>query len=102
MRIQSNDIVLLDTTDSKKIDLHITSNHPTIQIYDQNTSQGTLTPDWSTNPLKLTPIVYVDSTDITNELTSFTWTKIKGSETSEEQVSTSKILNIIFVLFLIM
>lgn len=95
MRIQSNDIVLLDTTDSKKIDLHITSNHPTIQIYDQNASQGTLTPDWSTNPLKLTPIVYVDSTDITNELTSFTWTKIKGSETSEEQVSTSKILNII-------
>ena len=92
MRIQSNDIVLLDTTDSKKIDLHITSNHPTIQIYDQNSSQGILTPDWSASPLKLTPIVYVDSTDITNELTSFVWTKIKGSETSEEQISTSKIL----------
>ena len=92
--ITSGSVTLLDLTDSKKIDLHITSNHPTIQIYDKNTSQGTLTPDWSTNPLELTPIVYVDSTDITNEITSFVWTKIKGSDITEEQVSTSKILRI--------
>ena len=36
MRIQSNDIVLLDVTDTKKIDIQISSNHPTIQIYNSN------------------------------------------------------------------
>lgn len=93
MRVKSNDIVILDTTDSKKIDLHISSNHPTIQIYDQNASQEQLTPDWSINPLELTPIVYVDSTDVTDSLSNkFTWTKIKGSDTTEEVVSTSKVL----------
>lgn len=91
--ITSGSITLLDVTDSKKIDLHISSNHPTIQIYDQNASQEQLTPDWSINPLELTPIVYVDSTDVTDSLSNkFTWTKIKGSDTTEEVVSTSKVL----------
>lgn len=94
MRIKSNDIVILDTTDTKKIDIHISSNHPTVQIYDTNTTQGTHTPDWSTNPLELIPIVYVDSTDVTDDMTSFLWTKIKATETTEEEVSTSKVLRI--------
>lgn len=93
MRIKSNDIVILDTTDSKKIDLYISSNHPTVQIYDQNASQEPLTPDWSTSPLKLTPTVYIDSTDITDDPNNkFLWTKIKGSSATEEEVSRSKIL----------
>lgn len=94
MRIQSNDIVILDTTDSKKIDLHISSNHPTVQVYDQNATQGTLTPDWSTDTLELTPIVYVDAEVVTDDVTEFLWTRIKGSETTEDEMSTSKILRI--------
>ena len=95
MRIQSNDIVLLDTTDTKKIDLHITSNHPTVQIYNQNNSQEPLTPDWENSPLILTPVVYIDSESITDDSNiTFTWTKIKGNETNEEDAGDSKILTI--------
>ena len=95
MRIQSNDIVILDTTDTKKIDLHITSNHPTVQIYDQNNSQEPLTPDLEKNPLILTPVIYIDSELITDDSNmTFTWTKIKGNEISEEDMGDSKILTI--------
>ena len=93
MRIQSNDIVLLDTTDTKKIDLHITSNHPTVQIYNQNASQNQLTPNWSTDPLELTPIIYIDAEEMTDySKAKFTWSMIKGSETNGEWRSDSRIL----------
>lgn len=78
MRIKSNDIVILDTTDTKKLDVHISSNHPTIQIYNQNTTQGTYTPDWSSNPLVLTATIYADSTNITSTISSFKWSRIIG------------------------
>lgn len=95
MRIQSNDIVLLDTTDTKKIDLHITSNHPTVQIYDKNNTQEPLTPDWKKNPLVLTPVLYIDSEPIVDDSDlTFKWTRIRGSETNEESVGNTKILTI--------
>ena len=34
--ITSGNITLIDLTDTKKIDLHIASNYPTVQIYDTN------------------------------------------------------------------
>ena len=95
MRIQSNDVVILDTTDTKKIDLHITSNHPTVQIYDKNNSQEPLTPDWEKNPLVLTPVLYIDSEPIVDDSDlTFTWTRIRGSEINEESAGDSKILTI--------
>ena len=95
MRIQSNDIVILDTTDSKKIDLHISSNHPTVQIYDPNNSQNPITPDWSVDPLELTPIIYIDGIKVEDRLIdSFTWSKITGSGATEKElvVHNSKVL----------
>ena len=89
MRIKSNDIVILDTTDTKKLDVHISSNHPTIQIYDQNTTQGTYTPDWSNNPLVLTATIYADSTDITNSITSFKWSRIIGDGVEDLSTTTN-------------
>ena len=78
MRIKSNDIVLLDVTDTKKVDVHISSNHPTIQIYNPNDSQEPFTPDWSSSPLKLTATIYADSTDVTSEINSFKWSRKIG------------------------
>ena len=97
MRIQSNDIVILDTTDSKKIDLHISSNHPTVQIYDPNNSHNPITPDWSVDPLVLTPVVYIDGVKVEDKLIdSFTWTKIIGSGATETVSSpiVSKVLTV--------
>ena len=95
MRIQSNDIVILDTTDSKTIDLHISSNHPTVQIHDPNNSQNPVTPDWSVDPLELTPIIYIDGVKAEDSLiNSFTWSKVTGSGLTEEEVEidNSKVL----------
>ena len=95
MRIQSNDIVILDTTDTKKIDLHITSNHPTVQISNSNDSQAPLTPDWSKSPLVLTPIIYIDAEPMTDDLdATFTWTMIKGNEANGTEKSKTKVLTI--------
>ena len=99
MRIQSNDIVLLDVTDTKKVDIHISSNHPTVQIYNQNTTQETYTPDWSKTSLVLTATVYADSTDITSEIGSnFIWSRkigdtvdVLSSKTNTLTISTNEL-----------
>lgn len=94
MRIQSNNIVLLDTTDTKKVDIHISSNHPTIQIYNPNDSQESFTPDWSKVPLELKATVYADSTPITEEIgANFQWSR-KIGDTVDVLASTTNTLTI--------
>lgn len=80
----SGNITFIDLTDSKKVDIHISSNLPTIQIYDANTPK--YSPDWSHTPLELTATAYVDSTDITSTLTndSIKWYRQIGSDTYNE------------------
>lgn len=71
MIINSNSLTFIDTTDTKKIDIRISSNHPVVQIYDVN--QNTYTPSWTegetTTPLKLDAIVYADSLNVTSSST---------------------------------
>ena len=80
----SSNITFIDLTDSKKVDIHISSNLPTIQIYDANTPK--YSPNWSNTPLELTAIAYVDNTDITSTLTndSIKWYRQIGSDTYNE------------------
>ena len=72
MIINSNTLTFIDTKDTKKIDVHISSNHPTAQIFDVN--KGTFTPNWDPNktvdgvagvPLELSVKVLADSIDVT-------------------------------------
>lgn len=63
MKVQSNIINFIDLTDSVKLEVHIASNLPTVQIYDVNTQ--TFTPNWE-NGLTLTPTVYLDNSPITD------------------------------------
>lgn len=79
--IHSGNLTFIDLTDSKKVDVHISSNLPTIQIYDANNTPATCSPDWTSNPLKLTLTAYADSTDITNSLTNddIVWYRQIGS-----------------------
>lgn len=68
--IHSGNLTFLDLTDSKKVDVHISSNLPTIQIYNPNTLSVPHSPDWASTPLVLTLTAYADSTDITHALVS--------------------------------
>ena len=77
-QINSSQITFVDITDSRKLDVYISSNLPTTQIYNSNT--GAYSPDWSTTNLQLTADVYLDSKKITPE--SIKW--YKKTTTSEE------------------
>ena len=47
----SSTVTFLDRTDERKLEVYISSNHPTVQIKNQNTNE--YTPDWSTTNLTL-------------------------------------------------
>lgn len=70
--LHSNAITFVDYTDSRKLEAYITSNLPTIQIYDTNNQ--TYSPDWSIANLVLTADIYLDSKDVTdNTETTIEW-----------------------------
>lgn len=77
----SSTVTFLDRTDERKLEVYISSNHPTVQIKNQNT--GEYTPDWSTFNLQLSADVYIDSQEITTDSqTTINWyTKIGNAET---------------------
>lgn len=76
--ITSGSVVFLDTSDNRKLDVYITSNLPTVQLY--NTNDKTYTPDWSVTNLQLNADVYLDSKEITPETINW-YTKIGTTET---------------------
>lgn len=77
----SSTVTFLDRTDERKLEVYISSNHPTVQIKNQNT--GEYTPDWSTTNLQLSADVYIDSQDVTTDSqTTINWyAKIGNTET---------------------
>ena len=79
--LHSSQVTFLDRTDERKLDVYISSNHPTVQIKNQNT--GEYTPDWNIVNLQLSAEAYIDSQDITNnQQTTLSWyTKINNTET---------------------
>lgn len=87
----SSTVTFLDRTDERKLEVYISSNHPTVQIKNQNT--GEYTPDWSTTNLQLSADVFIDSQDITTDTqTTISWyTKVGNTETL---VGSDSLLNI--------
>lgn len=79
--LHSSNITFMDTTDDRKLDVYISSNHPNVQLYNSNTK--VYTPDWSTTNLQLTANIYLDSKGITTDVqTTIGWyTKIGTIET---------------------
>jgi hypothetical protein len=77
----SSTVTFLDRTDERKLEVYIGSNHPTVQIKNQNTNE--YTPDWSITNLQLSADVYIDSQDVTtNTQTTIHWyTRIGNTET---------------------
>lgn len=79
--VTSGSITYIDTTDSRKLDVYIANNMPTVQIYNPN-NQNPYSPDWAANNLTLTASIYLDSADVTNnEGMSIIWDKQIGTNT---------------------
>lgn len=83
MKITSQPLVFLDTTDSRKLEVYISSNHPTVQLYDVN--DKTYTPDWSKTNLKLSADIFLDSEEIKPE--KMKWYRQYINETTETLLS---------------
>ena len=79
--LHSSNITFMDNTDDRKLDVYISSNHPTIQLYNSNTKE--YTPDWSITNLQLSAEIYLDSKEVTTDTqTDIGWyTKIGSTET---------------------
>ena len=89
--IHSTPITFMDYSDSRRVDIYIASNLPTVQIYDTNA--GDYTPDWTKDPLVLTATAFLDAQDITDNVTSILWSKRVGSGAAAP-VATNKIITI--------
>ena len=83
MKITSQPLTFLDTTDSRKLEVYISSNHPTIQLYDVNNKD--YTPDWSVTNLKLSADVFLDSVETKPE--KMKWYRQYINEITETLVS---------------
>ena len=89
-KITSNQLQFLDTTDNRKLEVYITSNLPTTQIYDVNSK--TYSPNWIDSPLQLTAEVYLNSTKVTNNnKTYIRWFKKNGTNIEQEASSGTKL-----------
>lgn len=87
--INSNSILFIDNTDNRKLNVYITSNLPTTQIFDPNNKK--YSPNWSETNLNLSIDVYLQSNKIENDNTNLSvkWFEKIGSG-SANQISTSK------------
>lgn len=89
--ITSGNITFIDNTDSQKIEVFVSSNLPTSQVYNPNSK--TYSPDWTSKTLTLTPIVYMESENVTSDST-ITWSKRYGSSDIMPIDNSGAILNI--------
>ena len=88
--IKSNGVTFVDMSDKRKLEVYLSSNLPTVQIFDNNTN--TYTPDWSKTNLTLEARVYLDANDITNKAT-FTWTGVGGTLSGAKYIVKSNVLS---------
>jgi hypothetical protein len=91
---QSTPITFIDQTDSRKLEVYIKSNLPTVQIYNGNS--GAYTPDWTEGEkLVLSMDVFLDSRTMTTaeyNVTAIKWYKndVEMSDGSIEDISDDK------------
>lgn len=92
--VRSNSVAFVDLTDAKKIDVYISSNLPTSQIYDRNNNANPYSPNWTSANLILTPTVYLDGENVTNKTgITFTWYRKVGSS-DKELIQNGQILTV--------
>lgn len=91
--LTTNPVTFLDYTDERRLDVYISSNLPTTQIFDTN--KNAYSPNWSSaNPLVLNADVYLDAKDVTvDAITEITWYEQMGTNT-ERSIGTGSSLTV--------
>ena len=92
--LTSSQQTFVDITDQRKLSAYITSNLPKTQSEDPNTLPHEYAPSWATTNLVLTPVIFLDQTNISLTATGVTisWKRKDGvavetSLTSGESVN---------------
>ena len=92
--LTSSQQTFVDITDQRKLSAYITSNLPKSQIENPNVLPHTYAPDWASTPLTLTPVVFLDQTNLALDASGLTisWKRKEGNGaeaalTSGESVS---------------
>ena len=87
----SSQQTFVDITDQRKLSAYITSNLPKTQSEDPNALPHVYAPSWETTNLKLTPVVFLDQTNLDLEAAGLTITwKRKDGTGAEAALSTGE------------
>ena len=78
--LTSSQQTFVDITDQRKLSAYITSNLPKSQIENPNVLPHTYAPDWASTPLTLTPVVFLDQTNLALDASGLTisWKRKEG------------------------
>ena len=73
--LTSSQLTFVDITDQRKLSAYLTSNLTTIQTLDG----GVYNPSWTTNPLVITPQVFIDQTALDLSKVTILWKRKDGN-----------------------
>lgn len=81
--LTSSQQTFVDITDQRKLSAYITSNLPKTQSEDPNVLPHTYAPNWATTNLKLTPVVFLDQSNLALDAPGLTisWKRKDGTGT---------------------
>lgn len=89
--LTSSQQTFVDITDQRKLSAYITSNLPKTQSEDPNVLPHTYAPSWATTNLKLTPVIFLDQTNLALNASGLTITwKRKDGTSSEASLTTGE------------
>lgn len=79
--LTSSQQTFVDITDQRKLSAYMTSNLPKSQMEDPNVLPHTYAPDWASTNLTLTPVVFLDQTNLAMDTSGLTisWKRKDGS-----------------------
>lgn len=87
--LTSSQQTFVDITDQRKLSAYITSNLPKTQSEDPNVLPHTYAPSWTANNLKLTPVVFLDQTNLALDASGLTVTWKRKDGTGAETALTA-------------
>lgn len=89
--LTSSQQTFVDITDQRKLSAYITSNLPKTQSEDPNVLPHTYAPSWATTNLKLTPVIFLDQTNLALNASGLTITwKRKDGTSAEASLATGE------------
>lgn len=89
--LTSSQQTFVDITDQRKLSAYITSNLPKTQSEDPNVLPHTYAPSWATTNLTLTPVVFLDQTNLALNASGLTITwKRKDGTSAEANLTTGE------------